>query len=757
MAAMFLSACTGLKYVPAEERLYTGAEVETIQTSDVKGKHEVKKAARELRKPKPNSRFLFSRPGLWFWYVTGDAKKGFKGWVKRKLGQPPVYMSDVDPGFVSRAMDARIFNMGFFTSYTQYQVNEGKNQKTASVTYSIFLNQPFLISDITYPSDSGRLEKAIASTAKESLLKKGDRYDLDKLVSERVRIDKYLKDNGFYYFNPGNLLFRADTLTNLHFVKVQLTVKEDIPDQARNVYKLSEVNVFTEYKPGQDPVLASTRKVIDSIAYYRASHYIRIKPIKRSLFVKPGQVYSRTNHNLTLSRLNGLGVFKFVNLRFSESDSLNKDKLKADIFLSPLPKKSLSLELQGVSKSNNFLGPGLTLSLRNRNAMRGAELIIYNLRGSFETQLNGQYKGQFTYEINPRVELYVPRFLSPIKLRANKMYVPRTKFIVDYSYLKRVGYFNLNSVKFNFGYKWKETLSKDHDLSLININYFKIYNPSDNFTEMISRNNILRRRFEEQFIAGTAYSFFYNEQVKPEKKNQIYFNGNAELAGNTLSFMKKIFAGVSPDPENGSTILGIRYAQYARFDIDFRNYYHLTPNTMLAGRFIAGIGIPYGNSSTMPYIKQFFSGGAYSVRGFRAFSVGPGSFMPADSVKQIFFLQQGGEIKLEANLEYRFGITKFLKGAFFTDAGNTWLNGPNSEIPGGEFRSDRFMRELAVGVGTGLRVDLSVFVIRFDLGIPIRKPWLPDGERWVVDKIDFSDGKWRGENLVFNIAFGYPF
>ena len=183
----------------------------------------------------------------------------------------------------------------------------------------------------------------------------------------------------------------------------------------------------------------------------------------------------------------------------------------------------------------------------------------------------------------------------------------------------------------------------------------------------------------------------------------------------------------------------------------------LTRKAKLAYRIYSGSGWAFENSSTLPYIKQFFSGGASSVRAFRARGLGPGTFLRSDNTATNFFFEQGGDIKLEANAEFRFNIISILKGALFTDAGNVWLLKENHALPGGEFNTERFLKEVAVGTGFGLRVDANFFVLRLDLSFPIRKPWLPSSERWVINKINFGNPDWRRENLLLNIAIGYPF
>ncbi len=754
---ILLQSCTGLKYVPKGEILYTGAKIKVYSQHKSKDQKMAIAEIKDLIRPKPNRKVLGSRPFLWVWYIAGTPRKekGFRHMLKNKIGEPPVYMSLTDPALVSKAIDAKFYNMGFFTSYSQFEINKDKNEKKTSITYSLFIAEPYRYEDIIFPKDSDLLSKEIRLTQKRSLLKKNDIYSLEVLKQERNRIDDRLKQRGFYYFNADYILFKIDTGSGNLKIQLSVTVKTDIPDRSAQAYRIADVNVYPDYNLGRDS-MSGTLSVIDSVNYFDETSYIRPETVIHSIYIKNNTVYNRRKYILTLNRLNSLGVFKFVNIKLNDKDTI-PGWFTANILLTPLPRKSISVEMQGVSKSNNFIGPALNFSLRNRNAFRGAELLIYNLRGSFETQLNGVYKGKFTYEINPRIELYIPRLHIPFKVKINTNYAPRTKYIIDYSYLSRVGYFDLNSLKFTFGYKWKQSHVIDHDLSLISINYFKIINASQNFNDLINSNIALKRRFEEQLIAGLAYSFFYNEQLKRHAKNPVYFNGNLELAGNTIALYKKVISG-EPNPINSPLkLFGITFAQFVRLDFDVRKYYKLTEKTKLATRFIAGWGKPYGNASTMPYIKQFFSGGAYSIRGFQAYSLGPGSYAPPDSLKRIFFLQQGGEIKLEANAEYRFPIIGVFKGALFADVGNVWLNKSTVEIPNSAFHMKTFLSQLAVGIGTGLRIDLNFFVLRLDLGIPARKPWLPEKQRWVLNQFNMADSKWRSENLIFNIAFGYPF
>jgi outer membrane protein assembly factor BamA len=695
------------------------------------------------------------RPSLWMYYKTQKAEKGLSNWMNRKLGQKPVYASMADPEAVSKSIDAKLFNLGYFDAATTYEWTN--DSLTASVKYFITLSKPYTIRAIEYNTGTDSLGQLIAATRNESLVKIGAQYSLDAIKSERFRIDDLMKEHGYYYFNYDFILYKMDTGVGNRGVRLRVEIKPETPTSTKQPYTISAVNVFADYELGK-PNTAPKRE-IENVNYYSNLNYVRPAPIIQSVFFQNNKLYNRKDHNQTLSRLNNLGIYKFVNVRIDKVDTATSSHfLRANILLTPIQRRSLSTELQAVSKSNGFLGPGLTFSYRDRNVFGGAELFIANLKGSFESQLNGQYKGQFSYEINPTLELYIPRFILPFTLRTNSLYVPRTKFTLDLSYLSRVNYYDINSIKFTFGYKWKQSLPVDHDLSVISLNYFNIFNQSADFNALVNDNPTLALRYEKQFIAGMSYSYTFNQQVVPQKKNPNYMHFNIDVAGNALSAFNNL-TGDPPTQENPNEIFGVRYAQYLKADVDLRKLFRLDKEgrTFVATRLFAGWAYPYGNASTIPYIKQYFSGGPYSLRGFPIYSVGPGTYQAPDSLQELYFVQQGGEIKLEGNIEYRFTISGMVKGAFFADAGNTWLNNENPDIPGGKFSPETFMNEIAVNIGTGIRFDVQFFVFRLDLGIPVRKPWLPDGERWVFNQFDLGNTTWRRNNLIFNLAFGYPF
>ena len=291
-----------------------------------------------------------------------------------------------------------------------------------------------------------------------------------------------------------------------------------------------------------------------------------------------------------------MGTYKFVKINF---ENAGDDYLDAYIHLTPSPKKSIQTELQTVSKSNDFIGPALTIAYQNRNTFKGAELLKVKATVSAETQLTGKNKNVYSYEVGPQVELIVPRFITPFNIRQKKsLYIPKTKFSISYDYLQRVNFYDLSSFKFQFGYIWKENIKIDHELDPVSINYFAVSNKSPEFDSLLEENAFFKRSFDDQFIAGIYYSYTFNEQVIPAQQSQFFLRFTSDVAGNTLSAYSTWVEGKKPGAEHPLTIAGIPYSQFMRFTIDVRNYFNLNEKNKIVVRLYTGLGYPYGNSTT---------------------------------------------------------------------------------------------------------------------------------------------------------------
>ncbi|GGZ49222.1 translocation and assembly module lipoprotein TamL [Mesonia mobilis] len=757
LVALAVYSCSVEKYIPEDEFLYRGANLKFIDTVLDKNYKEVKTETEGVLYPQPNSRFLGMYPGLYFHYKAQRENPGIiNKFFNKKIGEEPVYFSAVEVSETEELIYNRLENRGFFYSLIESNSTIDSSSHTAKVNYEVTLKKPYVLETYQLEKDSlpstdslelvKKLEKAVVD--ENSVIKKGMRFDLADFKSERERIDEFLKQEGYYNFNGNFLIFEADTNTydNKKF-DLFLRLKDNVPDKSKVPYIIDDVDVY----PNESIETRDQEKdtvSLDSLDFIQAKEFFKPKRLSPYILLKPGQRYNPILSKYTSRRLSSIGTYKFVNIHYKENDTVVDENgfrhLDAIIELSPLQKRSLRAELQGVTKSNNFAGPGLGLTYTNRNWFKGGEQL--NIRGSvaYEKQFSsGEQSGLSSLQLGLETSVRFPRLLFPI-VDVNKRFkysIPQTEVKLGIDYLNRSQLYSLNSYQTSFGYIWKANRYVTHQLNPININYVRLGNVTEEFNEILNQNQFLRRSFEQQFIAGLTYGFTYNELVDNYRTGALYFNFNFDIAGNTLSLFDQ-----SATDEDGNAInefLGLQYAQYAKGDIDIRYHYKLNDDgQVLIARLFGGLGYSYGNSESLPFVKQYFAGGPYSVRAFRIRGLGPGSYQPTDESSYNAYFDRAGDIRLEANLEYRFPLFNYVNGAIFTDAGNVWLLRENDALPGGKFSSS-FTNELGIGSGVGVRVDIQGFVIRFDLASPLKRP---------AKSFEFEY-----DSPVLNFAIGYPF
>lgn len=776
LCAVMLTSCTAGKYLEEGQKYYAGSEIKFETKTRVGGKKRVEETLLSLIPQQPNTKVLGMRPGVWYYFRQRDAnkKKGLKAFIRRKFGQVPVYLNDFEPDKTAELFVGQLANDGYFNSEVKWRKKEQKNE--GKIIYTVFLEPPYRLRDVTFPKPKDSLYSGIIrSLKKNSLVKPGQRYELARLQAEQARIETEVKDFGIYYFDDRYLIYEADSTIGYKEMDLDLKMEAGIPDKGRWIYRVSEINVYPDFTINSDTTaLKQNHTVADSMNFYYRTRLFRPNVITRAINIRKNNIYSRTDHTLTLSHLMDLGVFKFVNIQYNEV-SADTALLKANIFLTPLKRNSIRAEFQLVSKSNSFAGPGLDLTFTNRNLFHGAEMFQVKLNTSYEVQISKNLAGPLNaFEVGMESSLTVPRFITPIRIDySSKRYLPKTDFRVGYDLEVRVGYFRLNSLSLGAGYLWRESESKSHALYPIDISFVKTGSSSTEFDDILARNPFLKNSFNDQFILGTRYSYTINTQLKPDvvqefrerrlKKHSIFFNGNVQVSGNLLHLIQKQFHGSEVDTFR---LFGYPYSQFVRGDFDFRYYWQLDNHSKLASRLIVGTGYALGNSSVMPYIRQFSTGGSNSVRAFPARSIGPGTYYiledpqyngeeGGEETPLPVFIDQRGDIKIESSVELRFDILKALKGAVFADAGNIWLWREDGR-EGAKISND-FLSELAVGTGLGVRLDMNFFVLRLDVAFPLRKPWYEKGNRWVFDEIEFGSPTWRNENIIYNLAIGYPF
>lgn len=756
-----LAGCNVTKNVPANDALYMGATVKVEGTGEAKKNKGLNKELKAITRPRPNSRFfgipfklmLYNLGGKQEPGTEGTKKRGLKGWL-RNMGEPPVLLSQVNLKNNSDILNNHMENRGFFQAATEADTSV-KNKK-ATANYFVKSGVQYTINEVFFPEDTSALSTAIIATKPKTLFKKDDPYNLDIIKLERQRIDADLKENGFYYFGPDYLLVQVDSTIGNAKVNMYVRVKPETPIDAGKVFRINDIYIYPNYRINTarldtnraDAQLYRGYYVIDKRKIYKPRLFEQVMQFHK------GDVYNRTMHNQTLNRLINLNIFKFVKNRFDNvSEETGEPRLDAIYYLTPLPRKSIRAEIGGHTKSNNMTGTQITFGFQHRNTFRSGEIFNLNANVGSEIQYSGQFQGYNTFRYGIGAKFSIPRFVTPFfTLNTKSGYVPRTNIQLGYDILNKFKLYTLNSVNGSFGYAWKESIYKEYEFNPIAIQYVQPINITQLYRDSLISNPTLRKIIDTQFIIGSNFNYNFNQLLGNRPTNGFYFNGLIDLSGNIAGLV----TGANVKQQDTQRIFRAQFAQYLKTEVDFRYYRKIGVRNVWANRIIAGFGFPHGNSSELPFIKQFFIGGNNSLRAFRSRSVGPGHYVAPNVNTKGFFPDQSGDIKLEFNTEFRAKLNNIIEGAFFIDAGNIWLYNENPLKPGAKF-SGNWFKELAVGTGVGVRFDITILILRLDIGIPLKKAYLPLGEQWVIRNLDPKNKEWRQENIILNLAIGYPF
>jgi outer membrane protein insertion porin family len=738
--AFLLSACvTG--HLPPGQKLYTGGEIKITDKNTKKGEaKDIKTELGNLLRPKPNTKILGFRYKLDIYNKTRTTKKkGLVHYINTHLGEPPVLVSSVDLDKNSSILQNRLQNEGYFEAAVSGDTIGTK--KTAKAVYTVQTGPAYHIRKVEFPHENDDLDTAVLGTAKQTILKVGDKYNLDIIKAERVRIDARLKEKGFFYFAPEDLIMKIDSNIAGHLVDIYVSVKLATPDEARWIYSIRNIYVFPNYS-----IKDTAYKLNTAIKYkwYNVIDSTRsVKPytFQNTVLLRPGDVYNRTEHNNSLNRFINLGPFKYVK---NEFEDVTPDSAKLDIyyFLTQYPKKSLQAEILGRQTSANFEGTQVNFNFRNRNLFKGAELYQLTLFASEDFQFGSYNHGYNVYQFGIQPSLTWPRFISPFTFNTDNAFIPHTTLTTGYTLINRTSLYSLNSFVISWGYNWKPNLHRQNDLELMRITFVDPENVTQVYRDSIqkTRNPSLAHVINNQFTFGPSYSFLYTNTTEEYKKNTYYYMGKVSLSGNLYG----ILTGADTLQGKVSKIFGQPFDQYVKIENEVRFFHKLGTNNKLATRFLVDVGIPYGNSTVLPYTEQYFIGGSNSLRGFQAHSIGPGGYAIPETLTQgtNFLPDESGDIKIEANVELRPKLFSIVEGALFVDAGNIWLLNSTKYQPGAAFGKN-FLSQIGADAGFGLRFNFSVLLLRADLGFPFREP---DGS-----SIQF------GHNAVFNLGIGYPF
>ena len=749
-----LSGCSNTRFLTKDEVLYTGRnKVEIINSQGVKKTASVKNQVISLTTHKVNNA-LFGRRvlppiGLWvhnYWSVK-EAKK-FKKWLYKTFSASPILISDVNPELRTKKIENDLFDLGYFITRAWSVVDTSKrNKHKARVSYFVDLSPPYHINEIVLDTLSDHLDTLISKDNFRKKIKSGDQFNLNNLKTSRDGLSRRMQDSGYFYFIPEFIDLRADTSLENNKMNLLIGKRKDLPVQAISVFKINDIIITNSQGSDKNNAEADTLWYGD-IAIISSGDILKHDLLINSLYFRKGDIYSYNSYQSTINRLNNLGVFKSVNISFVQN---KKDSLSylLDVIINLVMADNVSVDYEAnlITKSSGYFGPLLLTGVSNRNSFKGAELLKVALTGGLEWQWGAKSENQlgtYSYQFGINSGLTLPKIILPFRpSKKNSMLLQRTSVNLELSLLNRIAYYKMFSVKTNLKYDWSKNRNIQNSISPLYVNSVNLLETTPEFDSVVNENIYISKSFEEQFIIGPRYDFSYNNTLTT-RPNNFFFSAGINTSGNVID----LIAGIGKDASDRPYyFMNNIYSQYLKFTTDFR-YYRNGYNKSLVFRLYAGIGIPYGNSTALPYVEQFFSGGAYSIRAFIARYLGPGSFHTDD---QSGYIDQSGDLKLETNLEYRFDMSKILKGALFIETGNIWLVNEDPNRPGAKFDPHTFYNQLAVGTGLGLRFDFTFFVLRLDYGLPLRNPYPVDNRYWLfgTDKI-LSGG-------LFNIAIGYPF
>lgn len=678
------------------------------------------------------------------------------------IGEAPVVFDSILARRSLKQMKLMLNNNGYFNARVKDSVYLNSQKKFADLTYLIETGKPFLIDSIIFLIEDSSLDSLFKEKAHETMIKKGDIFTVSRLDQERTRITDHFKENGYYAFVKNFITYDADSSTHNHRIILELNIRKNairIPgflDSLKYVdhlaYRISDVyfngtyGLKTDEGEKNDTVLYKNLYLIS-----RGPQKFRPRVVESAIFLKKGDLYNKRNTVNTYQRISDFHAFKFINIQFRSSKK-DSSLLDCEIQLSPMSRQSFSIQGQTTNTQGN-IGVSGNIIYQNRNLFHGLELFEFKINGGAEVQriLNGSTENNSLNEFipfntlmfGPEASIRFPKLIWPFdKVKSND---PQTHISSSFNYQERPDY-KRSIYNLSFGYSWKPGRQSTISIDPAEINFVNV-ELGKSFSDLLNASNnlFLKSSFTSQLISASKISFIYSNQLAGERRNFLYAEFNLENSGLIPGISRRFFK--NPEIENDKyLILGTPYAQYLRLDMDLRYYHFINSVSSLAHRLMLGFGNPYNNSNVMPFVRSFFSGGANDLRAWQARTLGPGSFN--DPLGNRF--DRIGDIKFQINTEYRLKIYKIFETAFFADAGNVWLKNADPSFPNGEFSLKRFYKEIAIGAGTGIRLNFDYFIIRLDAAHPIYDPSFKEGYRWSFNRLNLK-------SVNFNLGIAYPF
>lgn len=682
-----------------------------------------------------------------------------------EVGESPVILDTMLAGRSSKQMELFLKNHGYFHAEVQDSIamQIGRPQMRNAI-FTINQGAAYTIRKIEYDIEDKLIIPITYSDTLNRIIRIGQNYSTDALDLERSRMTEFYKNHGYFSFVKNFITYKADSTVGNHQVDISIEIENPVErisgfvDSTVSVphtrYRVNKVNIFADYSLRRDSSARADTLFFDDINYIsdNALHF-RPRTIKSAITIKHNDLYNKKEADRTYRKLADFKAFKFINIQFKPIPGDTSGLLDCVIQLSPYNRQSHSEQFQGTNKAGD-LGVAFDLIYQNKNLLHGLEIFEVRLNSTLEVQriisdLNedDQTIQNFlpfnTFLIGPIVSLQIPKIPKFMKFLGSSN--QQTSITTSFNYQQRPDY-KRNIFNLAFGYTAHSGTRVTHTINPSEINFVNV-NLDNAFVNLLDQSNnlFLKNSFQSQLISSIRYGLQYNTQSVGKMKNFLFFQGNFENSGLLLRGSRDLFKNPGINNEK-YVVFGVPFSQFVRVDGDLRYYRFVGRSSSIAVRSFIGLGIPYGNSSVMPFVKSFFGGGANGIRAWIARSLGPGAYQSPSN----FRFEQIGDIKLEWNFEYRAKLYKIIEGAAFIDAGNIWLRQKDDQRPLAEFETSRFYKEIALGIGAGLRLNFEFFIIRLDLAYKMRDPSFPSNDRWVIQYQKLRQG-----NLNFGI--GYPF
>lgn len=751
--AWIVSCSTTKRLEPGETR-YTGMGTFKVEApKDVKLPSELESELRKTGETDANNYiiapFIKIPLGLWVYNNWNDSAKGLKGWLYRKWVKDPVLVSEVKPQIRAKLMEQLLADNGYFGSQVEYDIQKDKkNEQKAAIGYTLHVTNPYRIDSILYLGGNSKLKRYIDSVARRSpYLQKGVIFCVDSLEHERVRIVNSMRNHGYYYFRPEYIEFLADSLITPGEIALKLNLANNIPNMAKLQYRTGKIETIilrnSEESMGTPDTMQTARGEL--IVYEPAR--LRKNLIPECITFRQGKMFTVRDMNLTQTRLSRLGIFGGIQINVLPADT-NPDNPLVDVYTTARFQSPIEATIQAnlTSKSNSYLGPGVVLGLSHNNIFGGGEKLSLQINADYEWQTGGESNKNFnSYEFGITASLAFPRMLAPKFVKRSRRDLNWTTISLGANTLNRPQFFNIAEFNAGITYEWRTNRYSLNQLTLFKLTYTKLLSHTYEFDSIMTQNPAIALGFQSQFIPQISWTWTYDRFLERERINGINIQTLVTEAGNVFDGIYSLF-GV----HGQKTLFGTPFSQFIKgqFQLVYNRRLFPKSDQWIVSRVLIGAEHPYGNSSQVPYSEQFYIGGANSIRAFTIRSLGPGSYRPPNAERDGYF-DQTGTFKLEANVEYRFPIVSILHGAAFLDTGNVWLLKNDPQRPGGLLQGKTFFRDLALGTGVGLRVDIGVMVLRGDLGYGLHAPYYTGINHYF--NIKFTKA-W-----CFHLAIGYPF